>query len=263
MKTINFVKNIVNMIAVVAMFFCATTASAQTKSMNSQDAAVVASLGNIHAGCYEVTLKADDKGYLSEKVAHIHSGLKVEVFGGFAGLKGESDNWADQSDNSVSFGGALTYNHHKRNWLLDLMFRIYAEGNTNVTIEEQQTRAFVAGFEPYIGINPCGAFRGYLGYGIDYINSTSKTDVDNESFEAHIPFKSNAFGHGPRVRLEVDLFTINTSKVDRGVKVTKKRSVSLVANGKYQFYNIDEPLGSTLKMQRWEVNLGVAVPLFF
>lgn len=261
MKTII---NIVNYIVIIIVaLFISGAASAQNKAMNSNDAAVVASLGNIHAGCYEVRLKADKDGYLAEKEAHIHTGLKLEVFGGYAGIKGESENWKDQSDNSISFGGALTYNHHKRNWAIDLMFRAYAEANTEVTIEEQKTKALIAGFEPYIGFNPCGAFRPYVGYGIDYINSTSKTDIDNDSFEAHIPYKGNAFAHGPRVRLEVDLFTINTSKMDRGVKVTKKRSVSLVATGKYQFYNIDEPLGSTLKMQRFEVNLGIAIPLFF
>lgn len=257
-NTISFI------VIIVVALFVSGAASAQTKSMNSQDAAVVASLGNIHAGCYEVTLKADDKGYLAEKIAEIHTGLNIEVYGGFAGLFGTSDNWSDQSDNSVSFGGALTYNHHKRNWPVDLKLRIYGEANTEVTIEQQKTKAFAAGAQLFVGLNPCGAIRPYAGIGMGYINSTSKTDVDTESFEAHIPFKSNAFAPEVDARVEIDFIAIKTSKMDRGIKVVKKRPVSFVINGKYQWrYDIDEPLGSTLKANRWQVTAGVAFPLFF
>jgi len=260
--------NFVNMIVIVIVALCGTTsANAQTKkakAMSSQDAAIVASLGNIHAGCYEVRLKADNKGYLSEKQVEIHTGLNIEVYGGFAGLLGTSDNWSDQSDNSVSFGGALTYNHHKRNWLVDLKLRLYAEANTEVEIEDMNTKAFAAGAQLLVGFNPCGHIRPYIGGGLGYINSTSKTIVDNENYEANIPFKSNACAPEADLRIEFDLFAMKTSKMDRGINVIKKRPVSLVINGKYQWrYDIDEPLGSTLKANRWQVTAGIAVPLFF
>lgn len=259
-NTISFI-----VIIVVALFVSgAASAQNKEKTMSSNDAAVVASLGNIHAGCYEVHLVADKDGYLAEKDVEIHTGLNIEVYGGFAGLFGTSDNWSDQSDNSVSFGGALTYNHHKRNWPVDLKLRLYAEANTEVKIEEQRTKAFAAGAQLLIGFNPCGGIRPYLGAGMGYINSTSKTDIDNESLEAHIPFKSNAFAPEVDARVEIDLFAIKTTKNDRGIKVVKKRPVSLVINGKYQWrYDIDEPLGSTLKANRWQVTAGFAIPLFF
>ena len=249
-------------ILIVAMLCVATSANAQSK-MTDQQAATVASLGNIHYPCYKVQLKADAEGYLNEKLVHGHSGLKIEVFGGFAGLKGKSDNWSSQSDNSFSYGGALTYNYHKKEWPLDLMVRAYGEGNTSVTIEGLTTKARVMGAELYVGTDGCKSLRGYAGYGVDYINSTSQTIVDNELLTAQIPDHSNPFAHGPRIRLEYDIFKITMSnKMDRGVRVKQQRSVSLVATGKYQWYSIDEPLGSTLKMERWEANIGIAVPIF-
>jgi len=259
-NTISFI-----VIIVVALFIsgAASAQNKETKAMSSNDAAVVASLGNIHAGCYEVTLKADKDGYLAEKIAEIHTGLSFELYGGAAWLKGHSDNWGDQNGQTLSFGGALTYNHHKRNWPVDLKIRAFAGINTNVEMETLSTKAFEMGLQPMIGFNPCGSFRPYVFASLDYLNSTSRTLIDNEQFTADIPFQSNAFFIGGGARFEIDMFSMKTSKMDRGVKVTKKRPVSLIIEGQYTVGKIGEPLGSDLKEDRIQVTAGLAIPLFF
>jgi len=256
MKT-NVIKSIVIMIVALAV---ATSANAQ--NFSSTDAAIMASLGNNQGGCSKDSYRFAN-GKLVEKKIERHCGWNIEAYGGASFLKGKSDNWGDQNGTTVSYGIGFTTNYHKRQWVVDLKLRGYVGFNSDVNMETLSTKAFEMGLQPMIGFNPCGRIRAYVGATLEYLNSRSRTLVDNEQFTADIPFQSNAFFMGTVARVEADLVTINIKKMDRGIKVTKKRPVSLILQGKYTFGSIGEPLGSDLKEQRIQVSAGISFPLFF
>lgn len=249
-------------VTMIVVALCGTTSANAQATFNSTDAAIMASLGNDQGGCSKDSYRFAN-GKLVEKTIERHCGWYIEAYGGASFLKGTSDNWGDQDGVTASYGIGFTTNHHKRAWLVDLKLRGYVGFNSNVKMETLSTKAFEMGLQPMLGFNPCGSIRPYIGATIEYLNSRSRTLVDNEQFTADIPFQSNAFFMGAVARVECDLFMIKTTSHDRGIKVTKKRPVSLVLQGKYTFGSIGEPLGSDLKEQRLQLTAGISFPLFF